>query len=72
MSIIVILIVIIYNISFIGVCNLFNERDVAPSILAFIILFLPIINTLYFIIYVDFSGENDNIHKIFNRNIKKK
>mgnify|MGYP003304889293 CR=1 FL=1 len=67
---IVFLCVALYLMSFWNVCNMFAERNVNPAgILPWIILLVPIVNTLYWLIMgADWKlKNNDNLKRMFGK-----
>lgn len=63
--------ILLYFISFGGVCAAFSKRNVDPeAVLPWVILLTPLINTLYWLIFgVDWKGKvknNENLKKLFS------
>ena len=64
------LLFVVYIVSFWNVCEMFGERSVNPiSILPWIILLVPIVNTLYWLIVGDDwkLKINDNLKRMFGK-----
>ena len=60
----------VYIASFWKVCNMFAERKISPfGILPWIILLVPIVNTLYWLIVgVDWDlKNNENLERMFGK-----
>ena len=70
---IVLLCVALYFMSFWCVCDEFSKREVEPGIISFIVLFFPIVNTLYCLIFgADWKLEiNENLKKMFGKSPEK-
>lgn len=64
------LLFVVYIVSFWNVCEMFGKRSVNPiSILPWIILLVPIVNTLYWLIVGDDwkLKTNDNLKRMFGK-----
>ena len=64
------LLFVVYIVSFGNVCNMFAKRNVDPAgILPWILLLVPIVNTLYWLIVgVDWDlKNNENLERMFGK-----